>query len=66
MGDEFYGNGFSTMKPFRSLEYLSFEYMPEWQEWVIFEGEIFSSSRALHIFLSQAKWGSAQPPSLLD
>ena len=66
VGGEFYGNGFSTIKPFRSLEYLSFEYMPEWQEWVIFEGEIFSSSRALHIFLSQAKWGSAQSPSLLD
>ena len=66
MGGEFYGNGFSTIKPFRSLEYLSFEYMLEWQEWVIFEGEIFSSSIALRIFLSQAKWWSAQSPSLLD
>nr|POE44832.1 putative disease resistance rpp13-like protein 1 [Quercus suber] len=50
VGDEFYGNGFSTIKPFRSLGYLSFEYMPEWQEWVIFEGEIFSCLRELCIY----------------
>ena len=50
MGGEFYGNGFSTIKPFRSLEYLSFEYMLEWQEWVIFEGEIFSRLQELYVY----------------
>ena len=32
------------------LEYLSFEYVPEWQEWIIFEGEIFSCLRELCIY----------------
>ncbi|XP_030966143.1 putative disease resistance protein At3g14460 isoform X2 [Quercus lobata] len=46
VGPEFYGN---TIKPFRALECLTFENMPEWQEWVIFEGEVFTCLRKLCI-----------------
>ncbi|KAK4592146.1 hypothetical protein RGQ29_016589 [Quercus rubra] len=46
VGPEFYGN---TIKPFRALECLTFENMPEWQEWVIFEGEAFTCLRQLYI-----------------
>ncbi|KAM3685937.1 hypothetical protein ACJW31_11G157400 [Castanea mollissima] len=46
VGPEFYGN---TINPFRVLECLSFRNMPEWQVWVIFEGEIFSCLRELYI-----------------
>ena len=46
VGPEFYGN---TINPFRALECLSFQNMPEWQEWVIFVGEVFSSLRELYI-----------------
>ena len=46
VGPEFYGN---TINPFRALEYLSFENMPEWQEWVLFEGEVFTRLRELNI-----------------
>nr|POE76955.1 putative disease resistance rpp13-like protein 1 [Quercus suber] len=49
VGREFYGNGYSTIKPFRSLEYLSFAYMLEWKEWVTFEDEVFSRLQELHI-----------------
>ncbi|KAM3754847.1 hypothetical protein ACB098_03G195800 [Castanea mollissima] len=41
---EFYGN---TINPFRVLERLSFQNMPEWQEWVI---KSFSCLRELYIF----------------
>ncbi|XP_065634481.1 putative disease resistance RPP13-like protein 1 [Quercus suber] len=34
---EFYGDGSSTIKPFRSLEVLSFKDLPEWQKWFLFE-----------------------------
>ncbi|KAM4082218.1 hypothetical protein ACJW30_11G154600 [Castanea mollissima] len=47
VGREFYGN---TINPFRALECLSFENMPEWQEWVIFEGEVFSCLREIYIY----------------
>nr|POF00441.1 putative disease resistance rpp13-like protein 1 [Quercus suber] len=46
VGLEFYGN---TINPFRALEYLSFKNMPEWQEWVLFKGEVFTCLRELHI-----------------
>nr|POE82523.1 putative disease resistance rpp13-like protein 1 [Quercus suber] len=46
VGPEFYGN---TIHPFRALECLSFQNMPEWQEWVIFVGEVFSRLRELYI-----------------
>ncbi|KAF3966297.1 hypothetical protein CMV_009594 [Castanea mollissima] len=52
---EFYGDGSSTTKPFRSLEVLSFKDMPEWQEWFLFEGEyedegeVFSALKELCI-----------------
>jgi hypothetical protein len=51
VGPEFYGNDSSAIEPrFRSLEYLSFVDMQEWQEWVIFEGEVFPCLRELHIY----------------
>ena len=46
VGPEFYGN---TIEPFRALECLTFVNMPEWQEWVIFEGEAFTCLRQLYI-----------------
>ncbi|KAM4082217.1 hypothetical protein ACJW30_11G154500 [Castanea mollissima] len=46
VGPEFYGN---STNPFRALEYLSFENMPEWQLWVLFKGEVFTCLRELHI-----------------
>ncbi|KAL4600752.1 hypothetical protein ACB092_11G221500 [Castanea dentata] len=48
VGPEFYGN---TINPFRALESLSFQNMPEWQEWVIpiFEREVFSRLQKLYI-----------------
>ena len=36
---EFYGNGSSTIKPFKSLVILSFKDVPEWQKWFLFEGK---------------------------
>ena len=47
VGPEFYGN---TINPFRALECLTFENMPEWQEWVTFKGEVFSRLRELYIY----------------
>uniref|UniRef100_A0A2N9HM46 Rx N-terminal domain-containing protein n=1 Tax=Fagus sylvatica TaxID=28930 RepID=A0A2N9HM46_FAGSY len=54
VGREFYGDGSSSaIKPFRSLEALSFNDMPEWQEWFLFEDEneggFFSTLRELCI-----------------
>ncbi|XP_065627788.1 putative disease resistance protein At3g14460 [Quercus suber] len=46
VGLEFYGN---TINPFRALEYLSFKNMPEWQEWVLLKGEVFTCLRELYI-----------------
>nr|POE84069.1 putative disease resistance rpp13-like protein 1 [Quercus suber] len=50
---EFYGDSSSTIKPFRSLEKLSFAEMPNWQEWSLFEGEdeggAFSTLQELRI-----------------
>nr|POE51340.1 putative disease resistance rpp13-like protein 1 [Quercus suber] len=46
VGPEFYGN---TINPFRALEYLSFKNMREWQEWVLFKGEVFTRLRKLYI-----------------
>ncbi|PPS16213.1 hypothetical protein GOBAR_AA04361 [Gossypium barbadense] len=34
VGDEFYGNGQASTKPFQSLEILSFKNMAQWEEWV--------------------------------
>ncbi|GMY22691.1 putative disease resistance RPP13-like protein 1 [Fagus crenata] len=54
VGHEFYGGGASSaIDPFRSLEELSFEDMPEWQEWFLFEdkneGGVFSTLQELCI-----------------
>ncbi|XP_028076144.1 putative disease resistance RPP13-like protein 1 [Camellia sinensis] len=38
LGCEFYGQQCGA-KPFRSLERLSFEFMPEWEDWSAFETE---------------------------
>ncbi|KAH1064630.1 hypothetical protein J1N35_029617 [Gossypium stocksii] len=40
-GDEFYGNGQASTKPFQSLEMLSFENMAEWEEWYCWSDEAF-------------------------
>ncbi|KAL4600748.1 hypothetical protein ACB092_11G221100 [Castanea dentata] len=45
-GFELYGNDSSTIKPFKSLKYLSFKNMREWQEWIIFEDENLESLSA--------------------
>ncbi|KAF3964942.1 hypothetical protein CMV_010818 [Castanea mollissima] len=38
--NKFYGDGScATNKPFKSLEKLTFEWMLEWKEWFVFEGE---------------------------
>ncbi|XP_065622587.1 putative disease resistance RPP13-like protein 1 [Quercus suber] len=42
---EFYGDGSSTIKPFRSLKVLSFKDMPEWQEWFLFRLCLFRVKR---------------------
>ncbi|TYJ36608.1 hypothetical protein E1A91_A05G318400v1 [Gossypium mustelinum] len=34
VGDEFYGNGQASTKPFQSLEILSFKNMAQWEEWL--------------------------------
>ena len=54
VGREFYGDGSSSAtNPFKSLKHLSFEDMPEWQEWFLFEdgneGGVFSTLRELCI-----------------
>ncbi|KAG4201721.1 hypothetical protein ERO13_A05G296201v2, partial [Gossypium hirsutum] len=41
VGDEFYGNGQASTKPFQSLEMLSFENMAEWEEWYCRSDEAF-------------------------
>ena len=50
---EFYGNGSFAIKPFISLEVLSFTDKREWQEWFLFEGKseggVFSALRELSI-----------------
>ncbi|XP_017984549.1 PREDICTED: putative disease resistance RPP13-like protein 1 isoform X1 [Theobroma cacao] len=50
VASEFYGNG-SSVKPFESLEILTFEKMQEWQEWLCLgdENGTFSSLQELYI-----------------
>nr|POE66759.1 putative disease resistance rpp13-like protein 1 [Quercus suber] len=70
---EFYGDGSSTTKPFRSLEVLSFTDMPEWQEWFLFEDEyedeggVFSTLKELCIIECPKLSGGlpSQLPSLI-
>ncbi|XP_058721600.1 putative disease resistance RPP13-like protein 1 [Vicia villosa] len=38
VGTVFYGSGSSSFQPFTSLEILSFEDMPEWEEWKLIGG----------------------------
>ncbi|XP_058721667.1 putative disease resistance RPP13-like protein 1 [Vicia villosa] len=38
VGTVFYGSGSSSFQPFTSLETLSFEDMPEWEEWKLIGG----------------------------
>ncbi|KAL4600679.1 hypothetical protein ACB092_11G215700 [Castanea dentata] len=71
---EFYGDGSSTIKPFKSLEVLSFKDMPEWQEWFLFEGEyedgvgVFSTLKELCIIKCPNLSGGlpSQLPSLIE
>ena len=70
---EFYGDVSSTIKPFKSLEVLSFKDMPEWQEWFLFEGEhedgvgVFSTLKELCIIECPKLSGGlpSQLPSLI-
>ncbi|TYI83829.1 hypothetical protein E1A91_D05G320400v1 [Gossypium mustelinum] len=41
VGDEFYGTGQASTKPFQSLEMLRFENMAEWEEWYCRSDEAF-------------------------
>ncbi|XP_052486272.1 putative disease resistance RPP13-like protein 1 [Gossypium raimondii] len=41
VGDEFYGNGHASTKPFQSIEMLSFKNMAEWEEWYCWSDEAF-------------------------
>nr|XP_024925254.1 putative disease resistance protein At3g14460 isoform X2 [Ziziphus jujuba var. spinosa] len=50
IGNEFYISGSSTVsKPFKSLEKLSFKFMPRLKEWLCLEGEVFSQLKELHL-----------------
>ncbi|XP_024017695.1 putative disease resistance RPP13-like protein 1 isoform X1 [Morus notabilis] len=53
IGAEFYGDGSSNTKPFRSLKFLEFKNMSAWEEWSIPEGRedegCFPSLESLHI-----------------
>lgn len=50
IGHEFYGNG-SSRVPFRSLSYLCFRGMKEWEEWnVCYEGHSWPCLQELHLW----------------
>ncbi|KAK2440168.1 putative disease resistance RPP13 protein [Trifolium repens] len=38
VGEDFYDNNSTSVLPFRSLEFLEFEKMDNWEEWLCFEG----------------------------
>ena len=48
IGSEFYGDNLSIV-PFPSLEYLKFEIMVEWEDWMHFEGECFPCLKEIYI-----------------
>ncbi|XP_024030966.1 putative disease resistance RPP13-like protein 1 isoform X2 [Morus notabilis] len=68
IGAEFYGDGSSNTKPFRSLKFLKFEDMPAWQEWSIPEGRedggCFPSLKHLRIIKCPKLSGSSLPDYL--
>ncbi|XVF83112.1 hypothetical protein PTKIN_Ptkin16aG0106800 [Pterospermum kingtungense] len=49
VGDEFYGYCDASTKPFGSLETLSFQDMPEWEEWFGWKDETFCLLQELSI-----------------
>ncbi|KAK8665392.1 hypothetical protein V6N13_005561 [Hibiscus sabdariffa] len=49
VGDEFYGNGYTSTIPFGSLEILRFEEMSEWEEWYCWSDEAFPLLQELRI-----------------
>ncbi|TYJ36587.1 hypothetical protein E1A91_A05G317000v1 [Gossypium mustelinum] len=49
VGDEFYGNGQASTKPFQSLEMLSFKNMAEWEEWYCWSDDAFPLLQELSI-----------------
>ncbi|KAF5471264.1 hypothetical protein F2P56_011710 [Juglans regia] len=53
VGMEFYGSGSSTFKPFEALKVLTFQDMPNWENWFCFdfenEGEAFPLIEELEI-----------------
>ncbi|XP_022746273.1 putative disease resistance RPP13-like protein 1 isoform X2 [Durio zibethinus] len=49
VGDEFYGHYDASRKPFGYLEILSFEDMPEWEEWFCWRDEAFFLLQELSI-----------------
>ncbi|XP_020240570.1 LOW QUALITY PROTEIN: putative disease resistance RPP13-like protein 1 [Cajanus cajan] len=49
IGTEFYGSDSPSFQPFPSLEILSFDEMPEWEEWNLFGGTIIEFPSLLYL-----------------
>ncbi|XP_058721504.1 putative disease resistance RPP13-like protein 1 isoform X2 [Vicia villosa] len=53
VGTVFYGSGSSSFQPFTSLETLSFEDMPEWEEWKLIGGTSIEFPSLIRLFLNR-------------
>nr|POE80216.1 putative disease resistance rpp13-like protein 1 [Quercus suber]POE80218.1 putative disease resistance rpp13-like protein 1 [Quercus suber] len=64
---EFYGDGsWETNKPFKSLEILTFKWMPEWKEWFILKAEFSQPSESFALSdVPSLPEEALLPPSLI-